>query len=146
MKRFFERGRWYSTVSRLTLANESLMKSHTRLRSRRWMRRTSITGISRLSRFLGLWPPRRLPPAAPFLRGTAAGFFTVRLALAMRASYVSGPGSGTDPGHQRLDLLHERVAVEALELGPGGERARVLDPVDEQLAVEVVDLVLERPG
>ena len=36
--------------------------------------------------------------------------------------------------------------MEALELLPGRERRRVLHPVEEQHAVEVVALVLERAG
>ena len=43
------------------------------------------------------------------------------------------------------DLLDERRLVVALELGPGRERARV-GAVDEDLAVEVIDLVLVGAG
>ena len=40
----------------------------------------------------------------------------------------------------------ERIAVVALELLPGRERGRVADAVEEQHAVEVVELVLEGAG
>jgi len=36
--------------------------------------------------------------------------------------------------------------VMAFELGPGRERRRVGDAIHEDLAVEVIDLVLERAG
>ena len=45
-------------------------------------------------------------------------------------------------GHDAID---ERLLVVAVELGPRRERARILHPVDEDRAVEVVVLVLERP-
>src|SRR5688572_4259927 len=52
--------------------------------------------------------------------------------------------SGTDAGDQGLCFFHKRRAVMAFELGPGRKGARVR-PVDEELAVEVVDLVLKGP-
>src|SRR5262245_2365379 len=44
------------------------------------------------------------------------------------------------------DAGDERVAVEALELGPRRERRRVDDAVEEEAAVELLALVLERAG
>ena len=65
-----------------------------------------------------------------------------RARRARTSSVVTTPTRSDEPAR----ALHELVAVEALELLPGGERARVADPVEEQDAVEVVELVLERAG
>ena len=54
--------------------------------------------------------------------------------------------SGADAGDELGDAGHERGPVVPLELLPGGERGRVGHPVEEQPAVEVVALVLERAG
>src|SRR5262249_38693153 len=68
---------------------------------------------------------------------------------AARGNAVATPGRAarlrTDPGDELGDLLDEPRAVVAVELGPGRERARI-GAVDEQLAVEVIDLVLVGPG
>src|SRR5688572_9068892 len=47
---------------------------------------------------------------------------------------------------QLADAVDEGVPLMALPLLPGAERGGVGDPVDEQLAVEVIDLVLEGAG
>src|SRR5271165_1233952 len=44
-KRRLVRGRWYSTVSRLTSRKTSFRNSQARFRSRRWMRRTRTSGV-----------------------------------------------------------------------------------------------------
>src|SRR5206468_2712890 len=48
--------------------------------------------------------------------------------------------------HDAAHRLDERRLAVQLPLLPGGERAGVLDAIDEQFPVEVVDLVLERAG
>jgi len=40
----------------------------------------------------------------------------------------------------------EVILVVALEVVPGAQRGRVLDPIEEQLAAQVIDLVLVGPG
>src|SRR4051812_49628449 len=56
------------------------------------------------------------------------------------------PASGPDALDEGRDPFNECRTMEPLELVPCGERARVDDAVQEQLAVEVVALVLERAG
>src|SRR5206468_10993580 len=51
----------------------------------------------------------------------------------------------SDAGDELGDLLDEAGAMVAVEFGPGREGARV-GAIDEQLAVEVIDLVLVGPG
>src|SRR5690606_22142739 len=47
------------------------------------------------------------------------------------------------PVQQGPDLLEERVAVEALELPPRAQGPGIGDPIDEEDAAQVVDLVLK---
>ena len=63
-----------------------------------------------------------------------------------RRARTNTPCSCPDPLHEPADPLDEGVAVEALELLPGAQRRRIADAVEEEDAVEMVDLVLERPG
>src|SRR5829696_6040907 len=54
--------------------------------------------------------------------------------------------SRAHPLHEPARSLDELVLVEALELRPRRQRAGIADPIHEQDPVEVVELVLERPG
>src|SRR5262245_33643634 len=157
--RRFERGRWYSTVSALTSRKLILRNSQTRLMSRRFMWRTLIIGpggFLRLPRPAVLGTTRGRATCSDSEAVSAAVAVSLRRRRAMSLEETPGaqgaarrgarkPQLGADPGGQGLYAFHERGTVMALELGPGGERRRV-GAVDEQLAVEVVDLVLVGAG
>src|SRR5579859_476955 len=61
---------------------------------------------------------------------------------APKETNLSAPKARDD----RSRAFDERRLVVTLEVGPGGERSSVRHPVDEELPVEVIELVLERAG
>src|SRR3954453_6811848 len=56
------------------------------------------------------------------------------------------PFSAAEAGHEVADGRDEPGFVARAEPGPRAQRAGVGDAVDEEAAVQVVGLVLERPG
>lgn len=64
----------------------------------------------------------------------------------MEGFRLLGAGLLAEAGDEGPGALDEGRLVVALELGPGGEGLRVDHAVDEEQAVEVVDLVLEGSG
>ena len=55
---------------------------------------------------------------------------------------LSTPGSGAVARNDRAGVFGRRGLMVTLELAPGRQRARIDDAIEEELAVEVVDLVL----